>query len=60
MFGAISIIYLFGALHLMFYLHFGWRQAIISGVLPFILPDILKAITAGFISRALVGGSFQS
>jgi len=51
---ATSIIYLFGTLHLAIVLKLNFRQAIIMGVLPFILVDLLKAIMAAFLSYSIL------
>ena len=46
-------IYVLGTVWLAAQLHMGWRAAISAGVVPFVLFDCLKALTAALVIRAL-------
>ena len=48
------IIYLFGTLHLSIVLKLSFKQAIVMGVLPFILVDLLKAVIAASLSYSIL------
>lgn len=50
-FGASGIIYFFGLLWLSCFV--GWNQAVTVGLLPFLLPGILKAIALSILLRGL-------
>jgi biotin transport system substrate-specific component len=56
---AIFIIYFFGAIGLSFFMHTNLKQTLLMAILPFIPVDLLKAVIAAVIARAMFvnGGS---
>ena len=51
---ATLILYFFGTLHLAIVLKLNFKQAIVMGVLPFILVDLLKAVIAASLSYSIL------
>ncbi len=47
---SIPVIYLFGVVQLQFLTHMGWGKAIMTGAVPFIPLDIVKAVAAAYIA----------
>jgi biotin transport system substrate-specific component len=51
--GGMLIIYVFAVPWLMFATGMGWRDALVTGALPFIMGDMLKALTASALTAVL-------
>lgn len=47
---SIPVIYLFGVVQLQFITHMGWGKAIMTGAVPFIPLDIVKAVAAAYVA----------
>lgn len=45
------MIYFFGVLQLMFLTGMNWWQAVVMGVLPFVIGDVAKAVCAAFLAQ---------
>ncbi|MCK8824890.1 biotin transporter BioY [Fuchsiella alkaliacetigena] len=55
---ALALIYLLGVIGLMIVTGMGIKAAIISGVLPFIIPDIIKIIAGSYLTLRLKNISY--
>lgn len=47
---SIPVIYLFGVVQLQMITHMGWSKAIMTGAVPFIPLDIVKAVAAAYVA----------
>lgn len=51
--GGMLLIYAGGVLWLVTGAGFGWKQALLTGVLPFIVGDLIKAVVAAFVAYGI-------
>lgn len=51
---SIPVIYLFGVVQLQMVTHMGWGKAIMTGAIPFIPLDIVKAVAAAYIAGPIL------
>ena len=47
---SIPVIYLFGVVQLQLLTHMGWDKALLTGALPFVPMDIVKAVAAAYVA----------
>jgi len=58
--GGIIVVYTFGSLQLMVVTGMSLSQSLVSGALPFIMPDLLKISAAAFVAVALRDGLIKA
>lgn len=51
---SIPVIYLFGVVQLQLITHMGWNKALMTGALPFIPMDIVKAVAAAYVAGPIL------
>lgn len=52
------VIYVFGCMGLMFFMHIGFKKAVFIGIFPFVIGDTLKMTLASFLALRLKGKVF--